>query len=220
MSNNFDTRNLNEKVYYYLLNKIISNELKPGERILYDQLTKEVGVSKTPLRDAINRLQQDGLVEIRSRSGTYVNVPDEKYIADIYEVRKALECQAIKLSIERLPPTTINSLLKKVNEADEPMENGEMQAFFDIDQLLHQTIIENSNNHKLIEFMKSLEILIKWIGVILVKDITGPRTANEHHKKILSAMLQGDVFQAQAAMEEHIDFVKEAAISNFGEFLL
>ncbi|MFP3416461.1 GntR family transcriptional regulator, partial [Bacillus sp. SIMBA_074] len=78
-------------VYLYLRDKIVHNNLKPGSRIDYDELMAELGVSRTPVRDALNRLQIDNLIEVRPRSGTFVSTPNKKAIEDLYNVRKPLE---------------------------------------------------------------------------------------------------------------------------------
>ncbi|HLO11710.1 MAG TPA: GntR family transcriptional regulator, partial [Pseudoneobacillus sp.] len=82
----FDNLNLNERVYVHLREKIINNVLKPGSKIEYEQLMVELGISRTPLRDALNRLQHDKLIEIKPRSGTYVGIPTPKDIQEVYDV--------------------------------------------------------------------------------------------------------------------------------------
>lgn len=210
-----DTRNLNERVYFYLQNKIISNQLKPGSRINYQELIDELGVSKTPLRDAINRLQQDGFIEIKPRSGTFVKSPNLEDVIEIFDVRKALEREAIALSIDRIPQATIYKLLNRIDQVDLDIKNGESEPFLQLDREIHNTIIHYTYNSRLVQIMDSLQAHINWIAVMLAeKLIKGALLANDHHRQILTAMMDGDVKLAQKIMEEHIEVIKQVATTD------
>jgi DNA-binding GntR family transcriptional regulator len=132
----FDNRNLYERVYIYLWDKIVLNQLPPGSRINYEELIEELGVSKTPLRDAINRLQQEGLIEVKPRSGTFVSIPKVKDIIEIYDVRKALESQAVQLASQRIPKIELESLLREAEHAEAEIKNGNVEPFFQADRRL------------------------------------------------------------------------------------
>ncbi|WP_243292039.1 GntR family transcriptional regulator [Bacillus sp. FJAT-47783] len=210
-----DTRNLNERVYFYLQNKIITNQLKPGSRINYQELIDELGVSKTPLRDAINRLQQDGFIEIKPRSGTFVKSPNVKDIIEIFDVRKALEREAIALAIDRIPQATISQLLNRIDQVDLDIKSGEIESFLQLDRDIHHSIIHYTNNARLIQIMDSLQAHIYWIATMLTeKLLERSLLANAHHRQILNAMMKRDVKLAQEIMEEHIEVIKEVAASD------
>jgi DNA-binding GntR family transcriptional regulator len=211
----FDNRNLHERVYLYVRDKIITNDLKPGTRINYDRLIEELGVSKTPLRDAVNRLQQEGLIEVKPRSGTFVSVPKLKDIIEIYDVRKALECQAVELAGPYIPKSTIEELLLEASTAESQIRKENPEPFFAADRHLHRTIIQYSDNHRLISFMDTLEIQIKWYAVIITKNISRPMLANEMHKKILQALYESDIAQAKKYMKEHIEELKYYTIMDY-----
>ncbi|WP_251551127.1 GntR family transcriptional regulator [Neobacillus muris] len=211
----FDNRNLNEKIYYYLRDKIVSTELRPGTRIDYNEIAKELGVSKTPVRDALQLLQQDGLVEVKSRSGTYVSQPKVKDIEEIYEVRKALERQAIKLAMSNLPKQTLEELYQNTLDVDKDIDRGNFQSFFHSDRNLHKTLITCSENSRLIKMMESIEAQINWIGVIIARSQERPRQANNEHKGILQALINSNVSVAQNLMEEHIEGIKQMTLKDF-----
>ncbi|MBP1931138.1 GntR family transcriptional regulator [Ammoniphilus resinae] len=211
----FDNSNLHERVYLYLRDKIMQNQLPPGSRISYERLREELGVSKTPLRDAINRLQQDGLVEVRPRSGTYVNTPKVHDIIEIYDVRKSLERTAVQLAAPMIPKEVLESLLDEAEEAEEEIQKGNRERFFIADRNLHQTIIKYSGNKRLITFMDTLEVQIRWFGIIIAKNFDRPTQANDMHKKILQAMYQLDIPQAQRLMEEHIEEIKLYTVADY-----
>ncbi|WP_066304244.1 GntR family transcriptional regulator [Bacillus sp. FJAT-29814] len=211
----FDNRNLNEKIYYYLRDKIVSTELKPGTRIDYNEIANELGVSKTPVRDALQLLQQDGLIEVKSRSGTFVSVPKVKDIEEIYEVRKALERLAIQLAMMNLPKQTIEQLYQNALDVDKDINAGNFHSFFQSDRNLHKTLITYSQNSRLIKIMESIEAQMHWIGVIIAHSQERPRKANEEHKEILQALLNSDIILAQNLMEKHIEGIKQMTLKDF-----
>jgi GntR family transcriptional regulator, rspAB operon transcriptional repressor len=211
----FDNSNLYERVYIYLRDKIVLNQLPPGSRINYEELIEQLGVSKTPLRDAINRLQQEGLIEVKPRSGTYVSIPKVKDIVEIYDVRKALESQAIQLASPRIPKNELESFLREADHAEEEIKKGNAEPFFQADRQLHQMIIQYSENRRLITFMNTLELQIKWFGIIIAKNFERPLQANDMHKRILTAIYHSNVDEAKKLMEEHIEEIKLYTVADY-----
>ncbi|MBP1932080.1 GntR family transcriptional regulator [Ammoniphilus resinae] len=215
MESGFDNLCLNDRVYLYLRDQIIQNKLKPGTRIHYDDFTQKLGVSRTPLRDALNLLQQQGLVEVKPRSGSFVATPKVKDIEDIYDVRKPLECQAIRLAAKHIPKVRIQALLLEAEEAEKALKNGDVEPFFEADRHLHDTIITYSNNSRLISIMETLSSQIKWFGVLNTTNFDRPFQANEQHKEILKALEKGDIGAAVESMGRHIEEIKECIIADF-----
>ncbi|WP_416729791.1 GntR family transcriptional regulator [Fictibacillus sp. JL2B1089] len=211
----FDNLNLHERVYMYVRDKIINNELKPGSRIDYEELISELGVSRTPLRDAINRLQHDKLIEVKPRSGTFVSVPRPKDIEEIYDVRKPLECLAVKLSAQHLSKETYKRLLDETDEVEAELNRGNVETFFQSDRNLHKLLIVNADNSRLLTIMNSLEVQIKWFGVIMTINVDRPLQANEMHRKLIKAMHDGRVDEAVKIMATHIDEVKHDILQDF-----
>jgi DNA-binding GntR family transcriptional regulator len=210
----FDNSNLSERVYFYLRDKILSNALKPGSKINYDELCNEIGISRTPLRDAINLLKQDGLVEVKPRSGTYVCLPKLKDIEEIFDVRKALEIQALKGS-SNISKKSLNHLMKATEHAEHELQLGNLQPFLETDRKLHQAILQHSNNHLLISIMDTLETKIKWLGAFTAQSIERPMQANNEHKAILKALYESNIEEAIRLMETHIDEFKRYTIEDY-----
>jgi DNA-binding GntR family transcriptional regulator len=213
----FDNLNLHERVYLYLRDKIVHNNLKPGSRIDYDELMAELGVSRTPLRDALNRLQLDNLIEVRPRSGTFVSTPNRKDIEDIYNVRKPLESTAVELAATFIPQDCYRQLMEEAEHAEKELKKGKIESFFVSDRNLHRTINSYSNNSRLITIMDSLEVQIKWFGIIMTKNFDRPYRAIEMHKNIVTAMQDGKIDEAKRTMEQHIEEVKKDILSDFSE---
>jgi GntR family transcriptional regulator, rspAB operon transcriptional repressor len=211
----FDNLNLHERVYMYVRDKIINNELKPGSRIDYEELISELGVSRTPLRDALNRLQHDKLIEVKPRSGTFVSVPRPKDIEEIYDVRKPLECLAVKLSAQNLSKETYIRLLDETDDVEAELNRGNVETFFQSDRNLHKLLIQKADNSRLVTIMDSLEVQIKWFGVIMTINVDRPLQANEMHRKLIKAMHDGRINEAVEIMGTHIDEVKQDILHDF-----
>lgn len=214
-----DIRNLNEQTYMYLHQQIITNQLKPGSRINYDELVEELGISKTPLRDALNRLAQEGLVQIKPRSGTFVSVPMIKDVIEVYDIRKALEREAVFLSINRIPTSSLENLLVLNNEVKKKyIENGDFQSFLKSDREMHNTIIKYSNNTRLINIMDNMNSYISWSGYWIIDKIRERiLEATMHHNDLLVAMLNQNVNMAMRIMEDHINETKLQIIKDISE---
>ena len=210
----FDNSNLNDRVYLYLRDQILHNVYKPGDQIVYEQLIQELGVSRTPLRDAINRLVQDGLIEVKPRSGSFVYMPNAQDIGELYDVRKALECQAIEAALPRMSPEELEGLLREADEADEAIRRGDVQRFFEADRTFHRTIIERSGNGLLAGIMGTLELRIIWFGVIITK-FDRPQQANDMHRRIIQAMASRNVALAKQLMGEHIEDIRRYTIGDY-----
>lgn len=211
----FDNLNLNERVYLHLRNKIVKSELKPGSKIEYEQLIAELGVSRTPLRDALNRLQHDNLIEVKPRSGTYVNVPRKKDIQEIYDVRKSLECLAVELAAPNIPKEVYRALLEEADYAEDELKKGNVDLFFQSDRNLHNTFIKHSNNSRLISIMDSLEVQIMWFGVIMTINVDRPLRAIEMHRKVIKTMYDHRFDEAKRIMGQHLEEVRMDILHDF-----
>lgn len=211
----FDNLNLNDRVYLYLRDQIINNVLQPGSKIEYGKIMEELGVSRTPLRDAMNRLQHDKLIEIKPRSGTHVSIPTRKDIKGVYDVRKVLEILAIEAATHTIPLAECKRLFDEADIAEEELKKGNLKPFYFSDRSLHQAVIKYSNNNSLIEIMNTLEVQIKWFGILMTVNHERPFRAIAMHRKIIRAMHDRQVDDAKALMEKHIEAVREDILTDF-----
>ncbi|MCM3716207.1 GntR family transcriptional regulator [Halalkalibacter oceani] len=212
----FDNLNLSDRIYFYLREEIINNQMEPGSKINYDDIMEKLGVSRTPLRDALLKLQQDGLVEVKARSGSFVAIPNRKNIEDIYNVRKVLESLAVELASKQIPKKVIHSLVEEADRAELALAKGKTAPFFQADRNLHRTIINYSDNKRISVMMQSIEAQIQWFGVIITKNHARPQQANEMHRLILQALAEEEVEAAKKLMEQHIEEIKQVTLSDYG----
>jgi GntR family transcriptional regulator, rspAB operon transcriptional repressor len=211
----FDNMNLNERVYMYVRDKIINNVLKPGSKIEYDELIVELGISRTPLRDAMNRLQHDKLIEIKPRSGTYVGTPTPKDIKEVYDVRRSLEILAVGSAAQFITKAECQEFFDEAEFAETELKKGNVDPFFLSDRNFHRKIIRLSENSRLIDIMDSLEVQIRWFGIIMTINHERPYRAIKWHREIIQAMYDRRVDDAKILMKKHIEEVREDILSDF-----
>ena len=131
-------KSLTEKVYEKFKDKILSGSLKPGERLVYENLGKEWGVSLTPWREAIIKLKQEGLVEEVSRGGFYVKLFSIKEIEEMYDIREWLEGLAINLAIPLINKKKMKILFQVYNKFEDSIKNKDINSCVMNDYQFHK----------------------------------------------------------------------------------
>lgn len=203
---------LSEKIYDILKNQIINEELKPGERLLDDQLASTFGVSRTPVREALARLSNEGLVEIVSRSGVYVKKLTRENIEEIYEIRKVLEGLAVRKATTFITDKQIKQLSLLFEKAKHSGKDS-YKAHIDLDIKLHDLILKSCHNKKLASVMANLYTLIHVFRIRVGKDKEKAEQALKDHEAILEAIKAKDAKKAERMMMEHIEKSKDSIFS-------
>ena len=199
---------LSDKVYNILKDQIINEELKPGERLLDDQLASTFGVSRTPVREAMARLSNEGLVESVSRSGVYVKKLTREDIEEIYEIRKALESLAARKAVSFITDKQIEQLSALVDKAKHS-SGDRYKAHLDLDVKLHDLILRSCRNKRLAGIMTNLYTLIHVFRIRVGKNKEGAERAVKGHEAILEAIKARDARKAEKMMREHIEISKD-----------
>jgi len=206
--------NLTDRVYRALKERILSQEIEVGARLRDEDLAAQLGVSRTPVREALMYLSQEGLVEVFPRSGTRVRTFTEQDIEEIFEVRTALEVLAVRKAALRLAPEQVKHLRDLWEKAEGSLESGEIKPALALDRELHHLILEASGNRKLQEMMIRINDY-----VALFRNL-GARTPDHRGytaelPEILRALKHRDADAAAAALAEHIRMAKEQTLRDF-----
>ncbi len=151
-------KSLTEKVYEKFKGKVLSGSLKLGERLVYENLGKEWGISLTPWREAIIRLKQEGLIEEASRGGFYVKIFSIKEIEEMYDIREWLEGLAINLAIPRIDKKEMKILFQVYNKFEDSIKNKDINSCVMNDFQFHKYLIKFSKNKKLLAIMETFNI--------------------------------------------------------------
>jgi len=196
-----------DSVFQILRESILTQVFRSGERLDIKDLTAKLGVSLTPVRDAINRLAAEGLIEIRPRSGTFVTDLSPDDVADTFDVRTALECLAAEKMIPRISAQHVEVFRELIADLEKPVSTERDRIFHERKNVeLHSLIVELSGNRKLIEIYRGLNAHIKIARIHYSREGWTQRIEQEkaEHRTILRAIEQRDLARLVEALRLHI----------------
>lgn len=213
MINKLDHEPLNRRIYYRVRELIESGTIAPGTQLDERSLAQDLAVSRTPLREAIATLVEEGLVERRPYRGNFVRTFTARQVNDLYEVRKALEALATRLAVPRLSEDALAHIGIILDEAQKALEQGDVLGYSLADQRFHNAIAQASENEILIESLGRLKRQIQLVRLTANRDPhVVERTALER-PRILAALQARDAQLAAQLMEEHIEGVRRSVIA-------
>ncbi|MGI6450613.1 MAG: GntR family transcriptional regulator [Desulfitobacteriia bacterium] len=193
---------LREVVLEALREAIVSGILEPGERLMENQLAEEMGVSRTPVREAIRKLELEGFVVMIPRKGAYVAGVSYKDIKDVFEIRAALEGLAAGLAAEKVTDEELEEIERALNDEKEPDTLEEMVQS-DID--FHALLYKASRNEKLIGILANLREQIQRFRTTSLAVPGRPKYAIQEHRAIVDAIASHDAEEAQKLAAAHIE---------------
>jgi DNA-binding GntR family transcriptional regulator len=193
-----------ERAYIELRDRIVTLRLAPGTLLREDELMRELGIGRTPLREAIKRLALENLVAVQPRSGTFVTSVDAADIIHISEVRADLEAQAAELAAQRMDGLTrerAEALLEEVRALEGA---ADPDALMNLDESIHELIWEGSRNPYLVETLERYFVLSLRIWYVVLDRVPGLGAAVFDQARLLEAVLARDHVQARSLMREHV----------------
>ena len=201
---------LRDVVFNTLRQAILRGELKPGERLMELQLASKLGVSRTPIREAIRMLEQEGLAVTIPRKGAEVAKMTEKDMEDVLQIRLSLEALAVRLSCENITPAALQELKVAMEDFEEKTKSGQFVEMAKADVKFHEILYKASNNPKLQQLLSNLREQMYRYRVEYLKDAAiYPRLIEEHHR-MYDALKEKDQKQAVAYVEKHLHNQAEA----------
>jgi DNA-binding GntR family transcriptional regulator len=199
-----DYKPLREVIFNTLREAIIVGELKPGERLMEVQLAEKMGVSRTPVREAIRKLELEGLVDMVPRKGAHVAELSVKDIIDVLEVRASLDGLASALSATRITDEELKELKHIYSQFVVYSEKENLQGIIKKDVEFHEVIYRSSRNEKLIQISNNLREQVQRFRVIYLKDNSSSKGVAREHQDILEAIAARDPDTAQKVAQKHI----------------
>ena len=201
---------LEDKVYQELEEEILTGKLKRGESITETALSERLGVSRTPVRSAMRRLTEEGLIETVANRGSVIIGITAEDMLDIYRVRVRLEGLASKLAAENISPEGIEKLTEAVELAEFYISKKDTEKLKELDSMFHQTVYKEANNRWL---ARTLSELHKKIRAYRKLSLTIPgrlEASVAEHRQILDAILRGDSAEADRLTSMHIEAASES----------
>ncbi len=197
-----ENRNLVETAYNMILDRIIKFSLSPGSSISDYSLSKELGISRTPIREALLRLVDDGLLERMPHNFRVTDITVDE-IKDLYDARNGLEISMLRLSIEKGVSGDKLALMRSLNESLEKcVEEGDIIRSLEYDARIHRYLAEQSGNSRLLSFYDRISKQTQRMSVFSIAQ--SKQQANNEHEEIFRAIEMGDAEAAAKALSDNI----------------
>lgn len=203
---------LNSQAYDILKSKIFSGEIKPGTRLVDSQFAEEFGISRTPFRDAVRKLHEEGFVVSEpGKKGFFVYQPSRKDIDEIFELRLILDLAAVEKLVKVILPQNEEALnLLKSSYYSEQTD------FVKKDEDFHDTIIKLCGNQKMISMYNELRGQLRAFRSKTSQDENRRSKATDYHAKILEGLCDLDIKKTRNAIIRHVELSREDALKDYG----
>lgn len=204
---------LRHRVYDRLEELIVTGALVPGARLVEGDLAQTLGVSRGPIREALQLLARDGFIDLRPRQGAFVHVPTEKEVEDFFDVRRALEIESARLAAKKITPEVAERLQTALSFALELLDSGTDPSTVHEQVDFHGEITRAAQNPLLEQMLRGLERSSRWYLSPFEPEMR--RRAWGEHAEILAKIVAGDIDGAMAAIAAHIDAAASSTKERF-----
>ena len=208
---------LRDVVFNTLRKAILRGELKPGERLMEIQLANKLGVSRTPVREAIRKLELEGLVLMIPRKGAEVADISEKSLKDVLEVREALEELAARLACDKITKEGINRLKEAAQDFCSALKSNDITQMAEADVRFHDVICNATENQKLGQLLNNLREQMYRYRLEYLKDGTSHQKLVEEHEAIIEALSRRDTEETTNIMVGHVYNQEQAVMRKIHE---
>lgn len=196
---------LRDVVFHTLREAILRGELKPGERLMELQLAAKLGVSRTPIREAIRMLEQEGLAVTIPRKGAEVAKMTEKDMRDVLQVREALDELAASIACEQMTAEQLDELKTTMREFEEYTKTGNVKKIAEADVKFHDIIYQATGNPKLVNIVSNLREQMYRYRIEYLKDEKNYPVLIREHSEIVEGLMAKDKEKVTAVMHRHVE---------------
>jgi len=207
---------LREVVFESIRGAIISGVLKPGERLMEVQFAEKMGVSRTPIREAIRKLELEGLIIMIPRKGAYVADLSINNIIDVLEVRSALEGLASGLAALRITNEEIKELELTALQFQKAIESNDVDGIIRTDIDFHDKIFKATRNEKLLQMANSLREQVQRFRIMYVNKSINSEDLPKDHYEIAKAISERNVDMAEKLARRHIEDAEKRLMKMIG----
>jgi len=219
---------LRQQAYRRLRNKFLSGELVAGMALSENQLAKELGMSRTPIREAIRQMEMEGLLDYAPRCGAMVRMPDVRQLTEMYSVREALESHAAAMAARRISSEVIGKLdgLLKIMEAvrldflqsgESHLEGERLRRYLEADLEFHRVVVDAAGNRYLSKLVDDTRLLVRVFTATFWRYDRGKLDeSNRFHKRLLDALRSNDAEAARVVTIQAMQVARENAVEAFG----
>jgi DNA-binding GntR family transcriptional regulator len=199
-----DARSLSDQAYYRIRELIVTLELAPGSPVSERELMERLALGRTPIREALQALARERLVEVYPRRGMFVSGVDVRDLAGLSEVRLTLEPRAARLAAERATDADRASIAVLLKELDHVRDQPDERTLIDLDQRIHRHVYECTHNPFLAATLNEYYVLTLRIWFLALDRVTRLEDAVREHRELLRAIRAGNAERAEEAMRRHV----------------
>ena len=200
-----DTKTIRKRIYEHLREQLLNGEIAPLEHLIEAKIAKEIGTSRTPVREALHSLELEGLIESIPRVGYVVKPINEQEVGEICEIRMAIEGVAARWAIEKAHKKLIEELKKNISISDEKVSKGDVKAFVDMDAQFHEIISKFSGSKRLRELAQTLRRHMLRYRIQSIYSVDNVLRAIDGHKGILRAIGKRNLEEVNRAIQHHME---------------
>lgn len=202
-----------EQAYAFVKQRILSLEFGPGRRLRAQDIAAELNVSRTPIREALSRLEQEGLVTRGSGWGYVVKAFTLDEVVNLYKVRAALEAEAIREAITHVDEVTLRRLETVLDKAEAYLKRGSMREFQSTTRLFHEMTAQATRNPILCQMLALISDRIRIFSAhVMRQDRSRAKQICAENRKILKALKARDLTAAEAAVREHVGRASDSLV--------
>jgi DNA-binding GntR family transcriptional regulator len=210
-------KSLREEVYESLKRSILHGKLKAGQRLIEEQLAHQVGISRTPVREAFHKLERDELVSRLPKGGFAVREFTKEDVEEIFGIRSALESYAAYLTTLQITPDKISSLEKKLKESEDALDRGDDEKVVQLYTEFHDLLYKSCKSKKLIEMINNFRDYFYRFRSALLHMENGISYSNKDHRQMLEAMKKKNPKLAERLVRKHLARGKELILREIDE---
>jgi DNA-binding GntR family transcriptional regulator len=207
---------LRKSAYDSIKQGIVHHKYKPGDPLLEEHLSKELGVSRTPIREALRALQKDGLVRYIPKKGAFVAEISVRDVREVFFLRRVLETAALHVTIREYHPEDLEPLIRSFSKLDGAVEEERYDDLFQSDINLHAFIVESAGNNRLTDFMAVLNDQVERLRRVSSRTPGRMRRSLEEHRAILDAIQNRNSKLAETLLVEHLERVEQSVLAVLG----
>ncbi len=208
-----ESRPIREIAYEVLKKAIITGEIPAGERIVETDYADRLHISRTPLREALRKLERDGLVEYVMRRGVIVHAFTTEDVEQIYTIRNCLEMLTLPDIIEKATPEDIAHLRELLAKMDELNAKNDVDALSPVAREFHTAITAISGKNRILRVIEGQDEYIRRFSAMAIKQEDRRNEANEEHHRLVDLIEQKDLPAFEALMKQHIERSKECCLA-------
>lgn len=206
---------LREGVYETLLELIIGRTLRPGQHLVESELAEQLGISRQPVREALQRLSTDGWVELRPGQGAFVHAPTDEEADQLLVVRSLLEAESARLAAGNATAESVAALRAVCERGVRAVDEDDVDAVVAANAELHAAIVELAGNRVLAELSAQVDRRVRWYYTPVARQ-RGRRSWVEH-EQLIDAIEAGDGDKAAGIMREHTEHTRRSYHDRAGD---